>query len=296
MILVTLGTQDKSFERLLIEVENLINQKVIKEEVVVQAGYTQYSSNKMKIFDYLPRDEFQNLIGKCRCLITHGGVGSIFDGLESGKKVIAVPRYSKYMEHTNDHQVQVVTELGKEGYILPCLEVSDLNKSLKKLRNFHPATYSENRKLMISVIRRYIRKKPDSLIFSSIFQYFDFGIVFILLQYLFFYLGSFHQFSGLGYFLITWVVSYFFTLWFFFTLYHNHLKFRLRKQLLIFSFICCLIHFSLFLLFKCITSFFICIISSGVLSLLLGYIIFMLVFGGDNLFGYRIKNTVKKSK
>ena len=42
MILVTLGTQDKSFERLLKALDQLIEKKVIQEEVVVQAGYTNY--------------------------------------------------------------------------------------------------------------------------------------------------------------------------------------------------------------------------------------------------------------
>ena len=81
MILVTLGTQDKSFERLLIEIEKLIDKKIIEEEVIVQAGYTNYSSDKMKVFDYLPKNEFEKMIKKCNYIITHGGVGTIFDGL-----------------------------------------------------------------------------------------------------------------------------------------------------------------------------------------------------------------------
>ena len=51
MILVTLGTNDKSFERLLAEVERLIDLGLIREEVVVQAGKTAYQSEKMKIWD-----------------------------------------------------------------------------------------------------------------------------------------------------------------------------------------------------------------------------------------------------
>ena len=38
MILVELGTQDKSFKRLLDMVEKEIENKTIKEEVIVQAG------------------------------------------------------------------------------------------------------------------------------------------------------------------------------------------------------------------------------------------------------------------
>ena len=42
MILILLGTQDNSFHRLLEEVQKLINENVITEKVIVQAGRTKY--------------------------------------------------------------------------------------------------------------------------------------------------------------------------------------------------------------------------------------------------------------
>ena len=108
MIFVTLGTQDKSFERLLEAIDKAIIKKQITEEVIVQAGYTKYESSNMKILNTIPKDEFLKLMDECTLLITHGGVGSIFDGLKKNKKVIACPRLSKYNEHTNDHQLEVL--------------------------------------------------------------------------------------------------------------------------------------------------------------------------------------------
>ena len=96
MILVTLGTQDKSFERLLKQIDKEIKNKTIKEKIIVQAGYTKYQSKNMEIFDYKSQEELNELIKKCSFLITHAGVGSILNGLSNGKKVIAVPRLSKY--------------------------------------------------------------------------------------------------------------------------------------------------------------------------------------------------------
>ena len=46
MILVMLGTQNNSFHRLLEKLDELINKKIIKEKVIVQAGYTKYKSKK----------------------------------------------------------------------------------------------------------------------------------------------------------------------------------------------------------------------------------------------------------
>ena len=45
MILVTLGTQKQQFTRLLEYIEN----SNIKEEIIVQAGFTKFNSKKMKI-------------------------------------------------------------------------------------------------------------------------------------------------------------------------------------------------------------------------------------------------------
>ena len=49
MILVTLGTQDKSFPRILKELDRLKDNGTIKDEIVVQAGYTKYDSSDMEI-------------------------------------------------------------------------------------------------------------------------------------------------------------------------------------------------------------------------------------------------------
>ena len=81
MILVTLGTQDKKFYRLLDAIQKEIDSGLIKDTVVVQAGYSKnYKSEDMQIFDLIPIDDFDKLVKKCDILITHGGVGSIITG------------------------------------------------------------------------------------------------------------------------------------------------------------------------------------------------------------------------
>ena len=87
MIFVTLGTQDKKFTRLLVELDRLIENKVINEEIIVQAGFTKdYQSNNMKIFDLINKDEFDKIIKDTDLLITHGGVGAILTGLKLAKR------------------------------------------------------------------------------------------------------------------------------------------------------------------------------------------------------------------
>ena len=158
MILVTLGTQDKAFVRLLQNIDNEIKNGNIKEKVIVQAGYsiTKYKSDNMEMFDLIDREEFNKLVDECSLLITHGGVGSILTGLQKNKKVIAMPRLAKYKEHINDHQVQIVNEFSKKGYILAYNENDKLSDVLEKAKKFKPEKYVSNTDNLIKIIKDFI--------------------------------------------------------------------------------------------------------------------------------------------
>ena len=134
MVFVTLGTQDKEFPRLLKEVEKLIDKGIINEEVVAQVGSTNYSSDKIKIVDYLSRNEVLNYI-------------------KNSKYVIAVPRLKKYKEHVNDHQLEIVNEFSKLGFIL---DGSNLEQAIYKLDSFIPKKYKSNNSNFVELIDNYI--------------------------------------------------------------------------------------------------------------------------------------------
>ncbi len=157
MILVTLGTQDKSFHRLLDEIQRLIDKKVIKDRVVVQAGFTKYQSKDMEIFDLIDRDKFNMLMKECDLLITHGGVGSILTGLKNEKKIIACPRQKQYNEHINDHQKQIVEEFSKVGYIIGIMDINELENAIKKIKEFKIKKYKSNTHNMVKLIDNFIK-------------------------------------------------------------------------------------------------------------------------------------------
>ena len=157
MILVTLGTQDKEFTRLLDAVQKQINLGNIKEKVVVQAGFTKYNSKEMEIFDLIPKEEFEELISKCDLLITHGGVSSILNGLKNNKKVIAAARLKEFGEHTNDHQIQIIENFSTAGYILNLNDFNNLEQLLKDVKKFKPKKYKSNTKNMVKLIDDFIK-------------------------------------------------------------------------------------------------------------------------------------------
>lgn len=190
MILVTLGTQDKDFSRLLKEIDKQIQEKKIKEKVIVQAGYTKYESNNMELFDLISPDELESLVKKCSVLITHGGVGSILLGLKYQKPIIAAARLKKYGEHTNDHQKQIIKEFEKDGYLLALKDFNCLDKLLVKAKQFKPKQYKSNTDHFIKNIDTYIEEDNHTSWFNrylSLTKNGYRGVLFSLLNLFLFY-------------------------------------------------------------------------------------------------------------
>lgn len=152
MTLVTLGTQHQEFTRLL----DYIEKSDLKGEIIVQAGYTKYESKRMKIFDFISYDEMEKYIDKSDLVITHAGTGSIVMPLKKDKKVIACARLSKFGEHVDDHQVELVDVFYSEGYILKVDEDTPLDEVLKNIKDFKPKKFVSNTKRFIENLEQEI--------------------------------------------------------------------------------------------------------------------------------------------
>lgn len=156
MIFVILGTQDKTFERMLIEIDNLIRDGIIEEKVIVQAGSTIYKTDTMEILDYIPMEDFKKYIEKADFVIAHGGVGAILDTIKFNKKVIAIPRLEKYKEHENNHQIQIVERFDDLGYIMDCGNLKRLGNKIMEIDKFVPKKYKSNNERFIKKLEKYI--------------------------------------------------------------------------------------------------------------------------------------------
>lgn len=131
MIFVCLGSREYQFNRLLKKIDDLIVEGIINEDVFAQIGQSNYIPVKYQYKQFLNPDEFQSYINKARIVISHGGTGALINSLKKGKKVIAVPRLSKFKEHTDDHQLQIIDVLVQNDYI-----VSDNTENLDKLKYY----------------------------------------------------------------------------------------------------------------------------------------------------------------
>lgn len=158
MILVLLGTQKNDFTRLLEAVQHNIDNENIKDKVIVQAGSTKFESKDMEIFDLIPMDKMNDLIASAELIITHGGVGSIVGALKKNKKIIVMPRLSKYGEHVNNHQQQIVSIFEGKGFIKSINSGEDLTKVLSEIHNFTPNVYQSNTNNIIAILTKFINE------------------------------------------------------------------------------------------------------------------------------------------
>lgn len=134
MILVVVGTQKFQFNRLLEKVDELIKDGTIKEKVVAQTGYSTYQPQRYSAFDFLDEKQFSKYVQECDILITHGGLGSILNGIKAKKKVIVVSRLKKYDEHVDNHQCEIAGAFAELGYVCLCKELKYLGKYLKVIK------------------------------------------------------------------------------------------------------------------------------------------------------------------
>ena len=152
MILVTLGTQKEQFTRLL----DYIEKSKINDKIIVQAGHTKYKSKKMEIFDFIPYEEMDEYIKEADMIITHSGTGSVLTPLKKGKTVIVCARLSKYEEHVDDHQVELLEVFKEEGYVLELSEENNLDEVYEKAKKFKPKKYVSNTNDFIEKLKKEI--------------------------------------------------------------------------------------------------------------------------------------------
>ena len=110
------------------------------DELTVPGGLFQIADGK-----YLPRNheyvrftqDFHKLIDGADFVISHAGVGVLFESLQRDKKVICVPN----MERSDKHQVEIAEELSRRGLILLVRQPGYLKNAIARLSEFNPKQF-----------------------------------------------------------------------------------------------------------------------------------------------------------
>lgn len=160
MIFISVGTQKFQFNRLLKDIDELIDSGYIKEDVFAQIGHSNYLPKNYDYTKFLNHHDFHELINNCSIYITHGGVGSIQNGLRLNKTIIVFPRLSKFGEHVDDHQIEIAQKFTEMGFVLHAENKDQLLQEIKRAKSFTGLYLnSENRSKIESYIDKFIEGK-----------------------------------------------------------------------------------------------------------------------------------------
>lgn len=158
MIFVVLGTQKFQCNRLLKEIDRLVENGKLQEKVYAQRGNSDYVPKHFEFTNFLAKEEFEKKIEESSLLITHSGVGTILAAMNHHKPIIVYPRLKKYKEHVDNHQMDIAKAFSKKNLVLMCSETDDLGQVIEKSKTFTFGTYISQRECVLETIRNYIRK------------------------------------------------------------------------------------------------------------------------------------------
>jgi UDP-N-acetylglucosamine transferase subunit ALG13 len=145
-VFITVGSTEFQFNRLLKDIDDLIDQGIIKQKVIAQIGTCEYVPRNFEHFKWCSFVEMQKLMLQSKYTITHSGTGSIVNALQMGAKVITVPRLAKYGEHLDNHQLEIANEFKALGLLIVSNSPVELKNAVIKMEHFAPKGSLNNHK------------------------------------------------------------------------------------------------------------------------------------------------------
>ena len=158
MTFVVLGTWDMPFVRALREIEQAASAGLLPEPVIVQSGHTHYPSTSLQLVPFFDSEELADMYERATLVICQAGVGSIMLGLRKHKKVIAIARLSRFDEHIDDHQLEILVLFSQLGAVLAWQGAGDLPQVLLAARSFVPAGYRFTQERISRAILDYLAR------------------------------------------------------------------------------------------------------------------------------------------
>jgi UDP-N-acetylglucosamine transferase subunit ALG13 len=113
MIVVTVGTHEQQFDRLMRAVVALGD----SEPMLVQYGTCTITSGPGEWVDFLSFDELAERARGARAFVCHAGVGSIVLARRMGHRPIVMARRPEHGEHVDEHQLELSRRLHKAGLV-----------------------------------------------------------------------------------------------------------------------------------------------------------------------------------
>jgi UDP-N-acetylglucosamine transferase subunit ALG13 len=128
VILVTVGTNETPFDRLLRAAGTLVD----LDELVVQYGSSDLRLDGARCVDFLPFDQLTELVASARVVVTHAGAGSVLVCLAVGKRPVVMPRLHAFGEAVDDHQLIFARQLAGAGLLTVVDDGAELEEAVRE--------------------------------------------------------------------------------------------------------------------------------------------------------------------
>jgi len=146
MIFVTVGSTD--FDALVARMDELAPH--LGDEVVMQIGLGEYAPRHGRYLRFAPSlDEYY---AQAEIVVAHGGLGTIVEALERGKKLVCVVNPTTYDRH-QEHLLRLFSE---QGCLLWCQDLAHLEQAIGQARLMQFAPYQPPECHIHEVIARYL--------------------------------------------------------------------------------------------------------------------------------------------
>lgn len=151
MIFVTVGSTD--FEALVAKMDELAPS--LGTEVMMQIGLGQYVPQHAGYFRFAPSlDGYYN---EAELVVGHGGLGTIVEALERGKKLICVVNPLTYDRH-QEHLLRVFEE---QGCLLWCRDMDQLGAAIQQAKGARFSRYQPPDCHIHEIIADYLTGKEN---------------------------------------------------------------------------------------------------------------------------------------
>jgi len=126
-------------DRLVRELDRLLEVGVLEEEVIIQAATFRYMPRLARAERVMAFTELDALINRADAVISHAGPGTLAAIRAAGRTPVVVPRSPRYGEHVDGHQELYAKRLATQpGYVIVG-EMSELAEAITRARGHRSA-------------------------------------------------------------------------------------------------------------------------------------------------------------
>ena len=128
---VTLGFEQRPFDRLLKAIDEGIARRILPEATLVQKGHSPYVLRRCPSVPFLSYAEMRTALKSAEIVIGHAGVGTLLQCLSLNKVPILFPRSASLGEHVDNHQIVFARNMEERKKALVAYDAEQLWRTVQ---------------------------------------------------------------------------------------------------------------------------------------------------------------------